>query len=858
MDSTFYYVNKLVIDASTNILWAGTRKGLFMSSDGGASFAAKVSGGGLGDVHCTDVEVGSTSPSIIYASFGIFGGNAAIWRSTDGGSSFTANLSNATYGRIEMATSPSNPQIAYVSIMDPATNQVGLFGYTTNGGDNWYSATIAGPAFSGPATYTSTQAWYNNIVAVDPTDPAIVYAGGLDFWKSTDGGGTWTQKTNWYPDPSAPPVVHADQHAIAVDPSNSNVLFLGTDGGIFKTTNKGETWINLNNNLFITQFYYGAVDPSANNYYGGAQDNGTLKSTGNTSWFEICGGDGGAVEVDFTTPSTVYMEYVHLTFYKSTDGGASYTKSMNGIPSGTGNFSGATDRSGFIAPFSMDPNNSSSLVAGTYRIFRTTDAAGSWSAISGDLTGDGTGAQGATISTVTIAKGNSNVIYSGCTNGMIQVTTDGGSNWNTRTTGLPDAWCTRIATDPTNPAVAYASFSGFVAGSKIYKTTNYGVSWSNISSNLPNIPVSCILVGAAGGNTMYAGTDLGVFTTIDGGGNWTQDNNGLANVVVMDLDYRASDNKLFAATHGRGMFSAPLAGGSGSTSTLRNFNPAGAQNVWRIDHTLPIDSGFLLGTNHYQDKAKATFFRLPSGQVHGEIKEVKVWFGYKRSGLTTEKYRLQLYNGTATGGPNGVPLLNQEYNLADVLADDNLATAEQPTVHTLSSPVSVDTTFFVAVDFGSYSSGNFGDAGIAAGPLVGSRIPEEWELWNDDSWHNISDAWFNSTSGVNMWIEVTVTTGTTDVGIEPGRIPTSFELQQNYPNPFNPSTVIRYSIPTAGNVTLKIYDLLGRELRSLVSGYQQRGAYEVVFNADGLPSGTYFYEIRSGNFADVKKMILIR
>ena len=335
-------------------------------------------------------------------------------------------------------------------------------------------------------------------------------------------------------------------------------MYLGTDGGIFKSTNKGENWTAINNNLFITQFYYGAVNPTGTTYYGGTQDNGTLKSTGSSSWTTVMGGDGGATEVDFSNTNNLYMEYVNLAFFKSTNGGATFSKAMSGIPVGPDFWDGTTDRTLFISPFSMDPNNSNIIVAGTYRVWRTINSAGNWTAISGDLTGDGTGSSGSKISTVIVAKGNSNVIYAGCSNGRIQVTTDGGSNWNLRNSGLPVAYCTRIATDPNNPSTAFATFSGFSSGNKVFKTTNFGVNWTNISSNLPNIPVNCLVVNPSDANNLFVGTDLGVFSTVNGGSSWAQDNNGLANVSVADLDYRLSDNKLFAATHGRSMFSTTI------------------------------------------------------------------------------------------------------------------------------------------------------------------------------------------------------------------------------------------------------------------------------------------------------------
>jgi hypothetical protein len=206
----------------------------------------------------------------------------------------------------------------------------------------------------------------------------------------------------------------------------------------------------------------------------------------------------------------------------------------------------------------MDPNSSSTIVAGTYRVFRTTDGASNWNAVSADLTGDGSGNVGAKVSTVVIANGNSSVIYTGCSNGKVQVTTNTGSSWVDVSSGLPTLYCTRIAIDPNNSSTAFATFSGFNSGQKVYKTTNSGSNWTNISGNLPNIPVNCIVVDPSSVNNLVVGTDLGVFVTNNGGSTWVKRNDGMANVPVADLDYRSSDGKVFAATHGRGMFSAPL------------------------------------------------------------------------------------------------------------------------------------------------------------------------------------------------------------------------------------------------------------------------------------------------------------
>jgi photosystem II stability/assembly factor-like uncharacterized protein len=572
--SSFYFINKIVIRPDNpSIIFAAlsaTDAGVWKSTDAGLSWT-KITAPGNSSKFCMDLVIDPSNPNVMYGAFGLFTSDG-VYKTTDGGSSWSKlttgfPLPATKYGRISLAIAPSNSNVIYACLSDSSYNTHSIQ-KSVNGGSSWSSVGTPYDA-SISKTHLGGQGWYNNVIKVHPTNPNIVYTGGINLFKSINGGTGWNPISDGY----GSPYVHVDQHAIAFDPTNSSVMYFGCDGGMFKSTDSGSSFTDLNVDLRTVQFYSGAVHPTQSIYYGGTQDNGTLKSTSPPSWSQSLGGDGGVTFVNYQTPTTVYTEYVYLSLQKSTTSGntGSWSKIMNGIPqSGSDPYDGTSDRCLFIAPYMMDPSNPNILVAGTYRIYRTTNGGGLWTAISGDLTGDGPGvveSSGSCISSIAIAKTSSATIYIGTTGSstsksQVCVTVNGNNSsavWDTISKSpLPNRWVKTIAIDPTNRDRVFVGYSGYNSQTlstpgHIFLTTDRGSSWSDVSGDLPDIPVNAIVIDPSNVEHLAVGTDLGIYESANKGSNWIHQNTGMANVSIADLDLN-DNGYLFAATHGRGMF----------------------------------------------------------------------------------------------------------------------------------------------------------------------------------------------------------------------------------------------------------------------------------------------------------------
>ena len=591
--------------------------GVFKSTDGGTSWA-KVGGATMPDrCHVSDIKVRGTTIIAALERYGRYdpGCNAGIYRSTDGGATWTrrqAPLSNGskvgafdiaaggantwyatfyfdgvykstddgvtwkltnpttgsnailfgTYGRPAIAVAPSDPNWVYLVVSSPFSedfgNVEGMF-VSSNGGTNWtpISPPLSPDGTGGLCNFEAAgdgqgQCWYDEEVVVDPNSASTVYMAGTTLWKSVNGGVTWS-RPGFDPNESDPnfadKAIHVDFHALAFDSASTPRLWAGNDGGAYRTADGGSSWTNLNSTLSIAQFEPGisGLAVSGGPIFGGTQDDGTSARTTSDSWQQIFGGDGGATAWDPADPNTIYVSYVYSNFYKSTDGGTNFVDATNGIDQ--------FDPVEFYAPLIMDPANRNRLYFGTNRVWRTTNAASSWSPISDEFLGTIT----------TIAPASADTVYAGTSEGELEVTTNaaaGTPTWtDTAATPLPNRVFTDIEAKPGSPGRAYVTASGFDpdgGNGHVFMTRNFGATWTNVSGNLPNTPVNAIAVDwRTSPETLYAGTDVGVFWSSDGGTTWNNTSTGLPPTIVMDLKLDTAVDKLIAATHGRGMFSAP-------------------------------------------------------------------------------------------------------------------------------------------------------------------------------------------------------------------------------------------------------------------------------------------------------------
>lgn len=535
-------ISRLLINPTNpQILMAFGSNGIWRTTNGGTTWTQPT-----GTFTCQDAEFKPTDPTTVYAC------GTTFKKSTDSGATWTAVTIPLTgIGRLSMAVTPANA--AYVYLL--AANN------TDNGAKGVMRSTDSGASFTTRMTATAStnilgwdngadaggQGWYDLTIAASPTNADEVYTGGVNTWKSTNGGTSFTLNTHWTGSYSKP-YVHADIHDIQYLPGSATTVFAACDGGIFKTTNSGTAWSDISSNLCIAQQY--RIGLSASNptlLVAGHQDNGTNKLNG-TTWSQIYGGDGMEGFIDRTSNTTMFASYVYGEYYRSTNSGTSWTSVNTGLPFGGG---GGEE---WLCAWHQDPTTATTLYAGgRSAMYKTTNSGTSWTAV-GTPTGNGN------VMEFVISPSNNQIIYAikSGTN-AVSKSTNGGTSFTAVSTGLPTTVApTCVTVSNTDPNIVFVTYSGYGAANKVFKSTNGGTSWTNISTGLPNIPVNTIVFQNGSTNdAVYVGTDVGVYYK-DNTTAWIAFNTGLPNVSVRDLEIYYPTSRLRCATFGRGTWDSDL------------------------------------------------------------------------------------------------------------------------------------------------------------------------------------------------------------------------------------------------------------------------------------------------------------
>jgi photosystem II stability/assembly factor-like uncharacterized protein len=545
----------LIRPDSSNVILAGTSNGIYKSYNYGQTWKLVYQASDYyaidpwkGKVEVTandyktikDMEFKPNNPNIIYASYN------SIVNSTNGGETWKSSIgipNNKSIMRIALSVTPANPNIVYaVAVTNQGQSKYYFEGFykSTNSGIsfNKVSSTPNILGWDSLGNEKKGQAWYDLSIAANQVNQNVIYVGGVNIWKSTDGGENWENVSQWQR------TIHADQHEIYYVP-NSNIIYVSNDGGLYRTKDDFSSWEFLSNRISNSTIY--RVGLSQLNYdkiLCGFQDNGTKLHLSPNDWHDIRGGDGMTCFFRPDSDNVIYTQYPHGDFCISHNGGKKF-KSTDFV------------NSSWLSPMTFNDDTLFYFNSGrlsyfveyghlgnpTFGVYKDSPYIGG-------------------VVDFKISYFNPKYMYM-CgvkSNNIDQYfyrTKDRAANWDLLT--IPtNKQITNIEINPTNPEKLWISCSGYSKGDKVYYSSNGGNTWVNISGSLPNVPVNCIKYQKGYYNRIYVGTDIGVFYRDDYHSDWVSFNNGFPNVCVMDLQIQESINYLYAGTFGRGLWSTPL------------------------------------------------------------------------------------------------------------------------------------------------------------------------------------------------------------------------------------------------------------------------------------------------------------
>lgn len=899
--SSGYKINKLLMSPSdTSYIYAATNGGIYRSTNAGDNWSQVQSGS------FKDIEFNPNDPTIMYAC------GSGFYKSTDSGFRFTQITSglpsSSVINRMAIAVTEANSNYVYLIAAAGSSGDYGFYGF--------YRSTDKGSTFTSQATAPNLlgwessgsdvggQGWYDLSIVASPTNANEVYTGGVNIWRTTDGGTNWVINSHWYGQ-NGNPYVHADIHNLQYTPHNQSALFACCDGGLFKSTDDGISWDDMSNGLAIRQCY--RIGLSATNrdlFLTGNQDNGTDAYQSGT-WKRVLGGDGMECIIDYNDENYMYAEYYYGSIERSINGGISFSSITNSI----------TETGAWVTPFIMDPVDPTTLYAGYNNVWKTSNRGITWTAISNF-------GSSSTLNALAVAASNTNYIYA-ATYSKIYQTANGGSSWTDISSGLPvsSASITYIAVDPADADHVYVTFSGYASGKKVYETTNGGSSWSNISGTLPNLPVNCIVYEAGSNNALYIGTDVGVYYLDNSLSDWASFANKLPSVIVNELEIHYTSGTIKAATYGRGTWESPLYsaqsmapspdfnssttevcpgatvqftdmssytptswswtfhGGTPSTSTSQHpsvsYSTEGIYDVTLVatnangNNTETKTAYIIVGAQElpYVEDLNASAFPPDGWQVVNDDNDVS-WAQetvVSADGSTSNCAFMNFYNYSSAGATDHFvsPAIDLSQFTDSVYLTFNVAYCQY------SSGYSDGLAVYISTDCGTTynTTALYNKSGSSLQTTTASSTeyyPSNANQWRAETIDVSSYAGqfivlkFESTNdyGNNLFVDDIniIASGTAITSIDK-----TFNEEQQlflYPNPAKGILNVKWQHPQDETINYRLTDINGKVIYS-EQGYSHSGLYKTNIPLNNFSSGVYFFNMKTGNEVFNQKIIII-
>ena len=517
-----------VSPSDSNRLVAATNGGLYVSTNGGTSWTRRRS------VATWSIAI---APGPAATAEMLAGCADGVYRSTDGGTSWTrvaVSGTPASFNRLAVAIAPSNPSVAYL--------------WGASGGTAYIYRRASGTwsAMPLPPGLNTGQAWYDWYLAAAPDRDNQVFVGAIESHRADLSGTTWTW-TNLSNKGATGDSIHPDQHAIAFEPGNPNTIYIGCDGGLFRSNNRGINWVSCNNGLVISEIEYLAQDyGSSRVLLAGTQDNGTQQWTGAPTWTHVADGDGGDCGVNRTNPRTVFHTYFGMSPERSTTGGGfgSWAGIPPPVPAGEG--------SAFYPPFECSASGGDTIGIGGDAVYVSRNNGTNWTRL----------AYPAAARSSAMYIPNPDTVYVGTSDGRIFRTTWSGTAWSALsalTQPRAAATVSDIKVDPSNIQRMWATYST-TGGGRVFRSDDAGSHWQDRTAGLPNLPINTVEIDNLNSNRVWVAADLGVYQSLDAGATWTDFSATLPNCFIGDLLFHLHARVLRAGTRNRGVWEIPVDG----------------------------------------------------------------------------------------------------------------------------------------------------------------------------------------------------------------------------------------------------------------------------------------------------------